>query len=321
MKPEQDIQADVHIHVLHLKQKCPKEFDMSTAKKFFLVASIPLICALIILLNNNRTADAHSPITVAQPVEPILQITANPLEQPIENPSVVSEVVEEISSSGKDGIVQKLMKFKEIFDEKALRPGWVMMQYTQYDAAASGPRPLPSPHQRIFWSKLDDEGMVVEEVEYAYAPEIGQVLLGYTTNGVNVSMWHDETYAADPYRPNYDFYISSIADYMNKTNRRFDLSIEPVKIQDRNADKVELKNEFTDAEKEDASKRTGKAVEGELHRFWYDIETGQVLQMEYWYVMEDQTLILDARTEEIEFLFDQDPPTEVLDILNQGVTK
>lgn len=153
------------------------------------------------------------------------------------------------------------------------------------------------------WIKLNDDGEVIEEVEFAYSNETGKVLLGYSKNGVGVSSWHNETFATQPYRPQFDFYLASNVDGTQRSNQKYDILIENGDFHGMPGSKVDFLREFSDQDKLMMSKQITASVAGELFRYWYDMSTGQVIQMEYYYVNEDQSLILNARTENIVIKF------------------
>lgn len=79
-----------------------------------------------------------------------------------------------------ENIFQQIVSYKEKTDAYAMQPGWTLVKYDQYDILpTTGPKPLPTKHQRETWSHFDETKQVFEEVEYVIAPELGRVLLGY----------------------------------------------------------------------------------------------------------------------------------------------
>lgn len=212
-----------------------------------------------------------------------------------------------------ENIFQQIVSYKEKIDAYAMQPGWTLVKYDQYDILpTTGPKPLPTKHQRETWSHFDKTKQVFEEVEYVIAPELGRVLLGYFAHGEVVSLWNDTRYQQQPYAPSYDLYlVSSVRDALN-SNVNIELNSLISALGNTETTIVELKNQFSDEDKKWLPISFEQAVWRTLERFYFDSNTGMLLRYEHNYLLTDMTLVPAAITDNFQITPNLQPPADVV---------
>lgn len=263
----------------------------------------PSVQAAAPSLNTNNTNKTESPILISQMSNNIDNIDSSVAQVP------VSE-----SLSPKEEILQQIISYKEKFETYAMQPGWTLVKYDQYDILpTTGTRPLPAKHQRETWSHFDKNKQIFEEVEYATAPEIGTVLLGYFSKGTLVSIWHDESFQQQSYTPSYDFYLSNAIKGLIDEGRDFEITSSPSEIKDnKKVTMVELKIAYSEQEQKWFDVNLDQPVWGTLERYYFDPNTGMLLRYEHNYLMSDMSIVPSAITDNFQIIADTQPSADIL---------
>jgi hypothetical protein len=257
-------------------------------------------------LNTNKT---ESPISISKTPSNI-HISTN-----IDNiDSSVAQVSTPESVSSKEEILQQIAAYKEKFDAYAMQSGWTLVKYDQYDILpTSGNRPLPAKHQRETWSHFDQNKQIFEEVEYATAPEIGTVLLGYFSKGTLISIWNDESFQQQSYTPSYDFYLSNKIKGLIDEGRDFEINSSPSEIKDnKKVTMVELKIAYSEQEQKWFNVNHDQPMWGTFERYYFDSSTGMLLRYEHNYLMSDMSIVPSAITDNFQIIADTQPSADIL---------
>ncbi len=162
--------------------------------------------ALLLVLGVEYALSPSLRSVIAAPVKEVQPILVQSSKDASKLDSAAGDTVVAQVPTKEQDVFQEITVLKEKFDSYAMQPGWVLMKYDQDDILpTTGPRPLPSKHQRETWSHFNDSRQIYEEVEYATAPELGRVQLGYFVKGETVSLWNEGIRQQQkPYTPSYD---------------------------------------------------------------------------------------------------------------------
>jgi hypothetical protein len=217
------------------------------------------------------------------------------------------------SLTPEEQIFQEVTSYKENFEAYSMQPGWTLVKYDQHDILpTTGPKPLPQKHQRETWSHFDENKLIFEEIEFATAPEIGTVLLGYFDNGKLVSIWNNESFQQAPYTPSYDFYLSSIIRGLIDGKSEFEMDSSPSEIYGKKALLVELKIAYSEQEKKWVGIKLDQPVWGILERYYFNPDTGMLMRYEHNYIMNDMSIVPASITDNFQIIANTQPPAEAL---------
>lgn len=276
----------------------------------FYVFGMLLIAILIFQIA--PSVQAAPSLSTNEPELPVISIsqTSNNIDN-IDSSVAQVSVSERISPE--EEILQQISAYKEKFEAYAMQPGWTLVKYDQYDILpTTGPKPLPTKHQRETWSHFDERKQIFQEVEYATAPEIGTVLLGYFNNGKLVSIWHGESFQQLPYTPSYDLYLSNTIKGLMDSKTEFKIDSLSSEISDKKVIMVELTIAYTEQEQKWVDIKFDQPVWGVLERYYFDPNTGMLLRYEHNYLMSDMSVVPTSVTDNFQIIANVQPSADVL---------
>jgi hypothetical protein len=237
-----------------------------------------------------------------------------------ESDSAAGDTVVAQAPANEQDVFQEITDLKEKFDAYAMQPGWVLMKYDQNDILpTTGPRPLPSKHQREAWRHFNDNRLIFEEVEYATAPELGRVKLGYFVKGETVSLWNEGIrQQQQPYTPSYDLSLVSSVKSLRDSKATFELNSHDesdATSADRAVKVIELKVKYSEQDLKWLNVKFEKPVWGTYEVFFFDPKTGMLLRYEFNYVLDDMSLIPGAVSDNFQIVPNSIPPADVIKTL------
>ncbi len=217
-----------------------------------------------------------------------------------------------------EAILREVVALREKLDAYAMQPGWTLLRYEQHDHIAwNSPRPLPQRHERETWLHFNENRQVYQSVEYALAPELGKVLLGYQLNGEGVSVWHGERYTQAPYSPKLQLGLEYILRGVIEDGRLSEITSREDVVEEAPVWVIDMKYAYS-AEARQFSVGFDPPVWGRSERCWLDRETGIVLRFEGAYILEDGTLVPSGGLETRQIRANVEPPAEVLEVLRKA---